>query len=814
MPRAVAQPVEPAPLRVGGVAPGALGNFATEGWQSYDFNLTNRTTVDRVGRLVLFFSGQPEVKYGRDIWVPAGSSVSTWLLVGPATLAPGSKNCEIETLLFDRTDDKERLLLPPTEEKIRSRGLNFRKREPITAVMVDDEEPEGFPFGRLPAPDTPADEAESLARAFRLARGNLSENLSVLRSGPLPDSPEALDSVEHFVIASDRIAADPVGMRTLRHWLIKGGKLWIMLDRVRPEVVAPLLGDALDFQVVDQIGLTTTKVVMPVRGPEEVNVPVFPYERHERPVAFVRVLLPDPQQAAHTIDAWPVWFTRNVGRGKVMFTTLGPRGWHRPRSAGDSPAKFANADSSNFPATPVPLPHLIRLAEELHPAPEQSAFRMDEFQPMLTEEIGYSVISRTSVVALFGGFLAAALALGAALRKARRPELLGWLGPVAAVCAAVTFFVIGEWSRRSASATVSVAQVVDAVAGREEATARGLLAVYRPGEGGARIGAEHGGFFELDMAGIDKRRFITTDRDAWHWEDLELPAGVRLAPFHAAVPLKEPLRASARFGPGGIEGKCAAGPFQDLADALLTTPSGRNLAVRMTADGKFSVGSEDVLPAQQYLATAVLNDQQQRRQELYRAFLRRAATDKSQDSPRLLVWARPIDLHFELAPDARMAGSALLTMPLQWEPTPRGERVHIPGPLISYRRVLNENLARPTFEATTAADMQLRFQLPASVLPLKVERARFVAKIDAPNREIKVDGVLDGKPAEILRVASPLDPLRIDVADPRLLQADTAGGLYVNLSISESLRREAGQAAGNEKWTIEYLELEVDGVRQ
>src|SRR5262245_50401822 len=432
MPRAAAQPPESAPLRVGGVAPGAPGNFATEGWQSYDFNLTNRTPVDRVGRLVLFFIGQPEVKYGRDIWVPAGSTVSTWLLVGPATPAPGSKNCEIETLLFDRTDGKERLLLPPTEEKIRSRGLNFRRHEPITAVMVDDAEPEGFPFGRLPAPDTPADEAESLARAFRLARGNLSENLSVLRTGPLPDSPEALDSVEHFVIASDRIAADPVGMRTLRHWLITGGKLWIMLDRVRPEVVAPLLGDALDFQVVDQIGLTTTNVVMPVRGSEEVNVPLLPYERHERPVAFMRVLLPDPQQAPHTIDAWPVWFTRNVGRGKVMFTTLGPRGWYRPRGAGDSPAKFANADTRNFPKTPVPLPHLVRLAEELHPAPEQSAFRMDEFQPMLTEEIGYSVISRTSVVALFGGFLAAALALGAALRKARRPELLGWLGPVAA----------------------------------------------------------------------------------------------------------------------------------------------------------------------------------------------------------------------------------------------------------------------------------------------------------------------------------------------------------------------------------------------
>jgi len=801
-------------LRLGGVMPGGVSIVATERWQTYDFNVTNRTDTDRLGRLVLFFPGRPDVQYGRDIWVPARSRMNTWLLVGPASLPPSGPPCEVQTLLYDRTDGKERLLLPATEEKIRARGLLFRKRDEstaTTAIMIDEEVEEKMIFGQLPQPETLADEAIHLARTFRLARTTLSEHISIVQPGALPATPETLDGVEHFVLASERIANDPAGLRALRHWLERGGKMWVMLDLVRPEVVAPLLGDVLDFQVVDRIRLTTTNIVAQFRGQE---VPVAPPQQHERPVEFVRVLLPHQEQAEQTINGWPVRFTRSVGRGKVMFTTLGPRGWYRPRTTTEEVAAFPT-----FPNTPVPLLQLVQLAEELHPAKDEKAFRLEEFQAMLAEEIGYAVVSRGSVLAVFGAFLLAALALGVVLRKARRPELLGWLGPAAALGAAVAFFAVGEWSRRSAAATVSVAQVVDAVAGQEEVTARGLLAVYRPVEGPARIGVTQGGFFELDMAGIEKeRRLILTDVDAWHWENLDLPAGVRLAPFRVNFPLQEPLRARARFGPGGVEGQLVAGPFQELADAILTTPNGRNLAVRLHADGKFSVQSQDVLPAQQFLASAVLNDQQQRRQELYRALLKRSSADKGQGSPMLLAWARPLDMHFALAPEARAVGSALLVMPLQWEPTPAGAHVHIPGPLIAYRRDLDGVLVRPTFEASQPTDMHLRFQLPAAVLPLTIERTKLLAKIDAPNRAITVSGQADGKHVEIHRVASPLDPLRIDIADPRLLHLDADGGLHLHVSISDRLSKEGkgekGAVPGNEKWTIEYLELEVDGVRR
>src|SRR5690606_25294868 len=132
------------------------------------------------------------------------------------------------------------------------------------------------------------------------------------------------------VIGSNRVADDPVSLRATRRWLMGGGTAWVLLDRVEIESVAPLLGDALDFDVVDRLSLTSFRVESKweQRFPE-------PVQDHERAVDFARVLLPPGEESRYTIEGWPVWFTRSVGRGKVVFLTLGPRGWTRPLRPGE-----------------------------------------------------------------------------------------------------------------------------------------------------------------------------------------------------------------------------------------------------------------------------------------------------------------------------------------------------------------------------------------------------------------------------------------------------------------------------------------------
>jgi hypothetical protein len=433
------------------------------------------------------------------------------------------------------------------------------------------------------------------------------------------------------------------------------------------------------------------------------------------------------------------------------------------------------------------------------------------------------------VALVFGGFLAGALALGFALRRSSRPELLGWLGPAAALGAAAAFVALGESSRRAAAPTVAVAQVVEGVAGVPEAAAHGLLAVYRPDSGAAEVGATRGGLFELDMAGLEgrNRRLILTDTDAWHWENLALPAGVRLAPFRATLRTGEPVAAVARFGPDGLEGRVAAGPFRNLGDALLSTPGGRALAARLGPDGAFRAGPEDALPRGQFLAGAVLNDRQQRRQELYRELLRLrpalapperrtelvSRADPLEGRTALLAWADPVDLGFTLAPEARLAGNALLVLPVRFERPAPGTRVTIPGPLVLCQRVLETGLVWPTPVSTQGADMHLRFQLPRAALPLQVERARLLAQVAAPSRRFTVSGRADGGLVELLRVESPLDPVRVEIDQERLLRLDAEGGLHLNLSLSSipGGGRGAAEAPRDDKWAVEYLELEVSG---
>jgi hypothetical protein len=805
-------------LELDGVVPGGVRTSATESWGAYDFSLTNRTDTDRSGRVLVLFAAQRDVQYGRDVWVPAHAKVSSWMLVGPVVGPHPEGRCEVEELLYDRSADAGPIL-PRGEARVRSRAVSHRPREPFTAVLLDEDIPPPPPYGQLPQPPSTADEVNRVVRVFRHAC-NLSEFVQQVNPGPLPPLSEAFAGVDHFVVASNRLTHDPAGMAALRRWVEQGGKVWVLLDRVDPEGLVPLLGDALDFQVVERARVTT--VTFQLRKTRE-----QPAE-HERPIDFVHVLLPAGEQVKYTVGGWPAWFSRPLGRGEVVFTTLGPRAWYRPRTRKDDPSPYQKS-----PAFPVPLPAMKEMAIRLQPLPGEPPFQVESLRPLLTEEIGYAVIDRRTVLLIFSGFLLAGLGLGFGLRRSRWAVLLGWLAPAVALGATGVFLLLGGASRRTPP-TVAVAEVVDAISGRAEVVVHGLLAAYRPESGAAEAGARQGGFFDLDLSGSEGqiRRRILTDLGAWHWEGLTLPAGVRSAPFRYTAATQEPLRVTARFGPDGVEGELSAGPFRELSDALLSPAAargglrpagaasggGRNLAVRLQEEGRFRAGTADILPAGQFLASAVLTDRQQRRQDVYRAFLERPVAAHLQGRDFLLAWARPIDPPFSLVPEARTVGSALLVVPLQLERPAAGTRVTIPGPFLACQRIMPRGMGHPVLESVGAVDMHLRFQLPAEVLPFQVERARLFARINAPARRVTVGGFQGEDPVQpvvpIRSVESPLDPLHIDLTEPGMLRLDEGGGLHVNVAISD--RHEGGLAgpgasAVETKWTIEGLELEVSG---
>lgn len=804
LPAARAQEPEPLRFRLAGVLSGGARTSLTESWGQLDFQLTNLSDTDRQARVLAFFANAPDAQVGRDLWVPAHATVNSWLAIGPAPAQTHGSARELQFVLQDMTGAKGRLVLPKTEERVRAGGANYRKRSPTTALVPDVTVEEAFVAGTLPQPELPADEAFALARVFRSVH-SLTEHVQFLDTDPLPPWARAFDGIDHLILASNRLIGDPAGMRALRHWLEQGGQVWVMLDRVVPEAFTPLLGEVIDFDIVGRVTLTDFRIQE--SGPQP-GGGVAPLQQHERPVEFARVLLPPNEPVSLAVDGWPVFFTRSVGRGKVLFTTLGPRGWYRPRTTLDPRSPFPN-----IPELGVANENLLVVTQGLvQPAARQP---IEAFESLLTQEIGYAVVGRGTVILIFAVFLAAILGLSVVARRSRKPELLGWVAPAIALGVAGAFVLLGEMARRAAPPTVAVAQIIDAVSGTPEATVHGVLAVYRPDSGPVDMGAVRGGFFDLDVSGSEgqTRQFIMTDLDAWHWENLGLPAGVRFAPFQFTARTAEPIRALASFGPDGIEGKLVAETLTHLGDGLVTSPGARNIAIRLGAEARFSAGSADALATGKFVVGTLLNDQQQRRQEIYRRFLKRSAAESLSGPPVLMAWADPLELPFHLAKDARMVGTALVSVPLQFERTPPDTRVTIPGPLVAVRRLLDTKLARVVYDSSQVAEQHLRFQLPASVLPLQVEGARLLLKIDGHAGRITIAGRADGAFVELERADDPLGPLQVNITEPRFLHVDADGCLHLRVTVEPLKGGNSGAANGDAplNWILEYLELEVVG---
>jgi hypothetical protein len=777
-----------------GVGPVGTQATLTESWGTLGFTLTNPTDRDVEARVLTFYADAPGRQFGRDVRVPARSVLRSWSCIGPPSASPGRDVVELKSLLYDRTGGREVLLRSPEGPPLYSHMVRFRRKEPATVVLLDADVADGSREQPSPGERARAEDVRELVRAFR-HHALLSDRVNAVPQRFLPPAAEALDGVDHVVLGTDRLADDPAGRRTLREWLERGGTLWVMLDSVGPATLGPLLGDVADVQVVDRVSLTRVQFR---NGPMNAHRAEVPAVEYEEPVEFVRVLTAGPQ-VHYTVDGWPAAFVKDVGRGRVVFTALAARGWFRERTAKDPKSRYPE-----FPKLPMPLVPFEFLAAELHPGPDRPPLPEDDLRAAAVGEIGYAVTGRGRVVAVFGGLFVALAAAAVALGRWGKREHLGWIGPGLALGAAGVFVALGLASRGAVPPTVAEAQVVDAVPGLDEAQAAGVLAVYHPAASTAPVGAERGGAFDLDLSGLEGRvqRRVQTDLDRWHWDDLELPAGVRTAPFRQTVRTEIPVEAVVRFGPDGAEGRVTTGPFGRLEDVLLSAPGRHILAVAPAADGSFRVNSDAELHGGQLVVGTLLTDRQRARQALYEKLLAEPQPRHVANRGLLLGWAEPADLHFALGADGRK-GEALVTIPLQYERTPPGTRVVVPAAFVDcVRTTADGRRFRPTTESQLAAANRLRFQIPASVRPLVVDGVRLTLHLSAPGREVVVGAVAGRETVVVRKLQSPVGVERIDI-DPKLLLPDEDGAMTVSFAV--------GEAGERTVWRLESAGLELRG---
>jgi hypothetical protein len=795
---AFAQTPEPSPRLVGvGTAGGR--SYLSNSNGTLGFVVSNPTSKDLDARVLSFFDDSSFKQYGRDVWVPAKSSLRSWFCIGPPARQPVFGSVELKSLLYARAGNDDSLIRSAVGQPLQSDLIPYEKRDPITTVMLDLDVTDGSENVTSVRDVARAEELQELVRVFRQTCG-LSSKLNAVRQRFLPPIPEALEGVDQFVLGSDRIAEDANGQRALRGWLERGGHLWIPLDLLKKETVSALLGDILDLQEVDRTSVTSLHFQA---GSAAAYVPEAGIREIEQPVTFVRVLAPD-QRIFYTIDGWPAASSAAVGRGSVIFTMLGAGGWTRPRVKTDPASKFPE-----FPQMPMPTAPFQYVADELQGRQERPPISAKLLASYVNDQISYTVVNRGLILSVFGLFFLGLVAFVVFLAKKGVLEHLGWLAPAMALATAASFVGIGASARSAVPPTLAVVQIVDAMSGADVAQASGYLGVFEPDSISGSIGAQNGGNFDLDLSGLEGRMHsrVQTDSDRWHWENLELPTGVRVGPFKYAIPAPDPMGATIRFGPDGVEGSVHSGPFSQLEDLLLVTPGPHALPVVLQADGSIQANGADGLPSGQLISSGLLNDRQRTRQSLYEQLLAEPAPRFLSSRNLILAWANPVDMHFSVTKDARMTGAALLIIPARFEQTPPATQVTVPAAVVDCQRVGPEgHLLPPAAESRTGANVRLRFQVPAEVLPMTVQSARLEFKLRAPLRDVTVRGFANGAAVPLRRLTSPFGIERIDISDPRLLQLDKNGLLFVEIDVGGVSSESTGDL-----WHLDWVGLEVRG---
>jgi hypothetical protein len=772
----------------------------TDTWGTLRIELTNRSASPRDVRVVVFYPDQPNVQFGRDLWLPPQSVMSSWLTVGNAPASdPSMQARELKFQLYDRTGGTPRVVLPNEDDRLRSRAVPYRKREAATSVLTDSLAADAVDPDAFDRSESAVSPVFTFVRVFRQTLG-VSESVASIQDRFLPPSAESFDGIDHFVLAGNRLRHDPVTLRTLRNWIQRGGVCWIMLDRVDMDSVVPLLGDDCRFSVIDRTSLNTVRLLR--HGDDTSRTET---REHEEPVPLVRVRLGGLETVYYTTDGWPAAFGQTVGRGKIVFTTLDGRAWYRPRLPRERRSPF-----ENYRDLPVAIDAMERLAGDFVPFESGDTLIPANLNQLNAAEIGYTVVSQWSAAAIFALFLVVIAGLSIGLRQTRRPERIVWVGPAFAIAFAGVFAAFGLKSRHATPATVAVAAIADVQPGTRSGSLSGVVATYRPDSGVNTLTMPTGSLFVPDAVGLEGqvRKLIQMDTDARMWDQLSLPVGVRMGPYRSPIETGS-VTAEARFSPDGLTGRISLERFPTLADAVVVTNESSAYGVSISGNGEFTLRPEDRFKPGQYVAGTVISDRQKRRQDVLRQYLNPYPKHLA-GRPHLLAWADSPDQTVTATDNERTVGNVLLIVPLNLLRSAPGTSVVVSQGFITVRP---EGQGRLTLESSMPGEQTVRFRLPSSLLPLDVERATLSLTVRARGRSVTVSGLANGKPVQLFEAVNPMDPIRLEITNRDLLQPDADGTIRLRIKFGERATasddfRDPDQYVD---WKIETLGLDVIG---
>lgn len=705
-------------------------------WSYLNPEINNPTNSDADLEVVVFFASLQNRKFAKRVQVPARTTLRVTVPV--RIPASATRGVEAQVQLYDVSGESPILL------------VNKGKRSYDTAIPLRDaafgKSGEGY---RATAMFEPADQRNqdkgdaakdlvSASRIFFNHNGRIGTSTSMF----LPESARAFESVDQIVIHNDHLLDDTAGLESVRRWLARGGSLWIMVDLVSEETIRRILGDKIPFQLIDRTSLNRVQI----KDADQNSQVAPPQPRFfEKPVDFARVVLTEGN-LIQTQDDWPASFWTKISGGKVFFTTLGARAWMRERRASDGEIDNRLGITSYTVTEPMELIGFQMYAED-KPAP---VFDLEGLKTNLVNQVGYSVLSRGSVLAILSTYAILLFAIGLWLAKRQQLDRLFYVGPVLAIGTALVFYAMGLTNQKSAEPTVAAFQFVERIAGSDEFQADGTAVLFSHQNLDFELGATNDG--ELDQA-IDRQqseleKTVWDARGHWKFADGEVPPGLSAFRFKSNVKDLKPIDATARFTDQGLTGEIRnPNPEMSVQDLLLALPAGKFAAFQLDAN-QFQLDSSNEMTASQFIKSNLLTDKQRWHQSVYQNQFPEGAWERWASSPTLYFWSDPVRLDVQFPTEFRRVGGALFRVPLRIRKTEPGTKVNIPSVFIPVSNVMNRYSAiSPSFDNKNGKWMgsiskesttRLRFKIPRQVLPLEVSSATLTIKsVKALDRTIQ-----------------------------------------------------------------------------
>jgi hypothetical protein len=765
-------------------------------------NVSNKGTSEETAKLVCKFSENPTEETTFEVRLGAGESrIFELPLLVPKKLETA---LHIQITLVGMENGREVVLEKEGVPIVANLTADLANESIVTAMGVETA-PAERPYWLWPN-DSLHESAEMVIGA-KVGAG-FSRRMIRLEEEGLPDA-LAWDVVDCFVIADERILANAANQSMLKRWLLGGGRLWVMLDRLPSDAIATLLEVDQSIATIDESS---------VLGGEVTTNSSRALPKAERTISSsiplrMKRVVQTGGNVTHLLDNWPlaVWFP--VGRGEILATTLSPRAWIQPR--------FIPPDTPEEKRTAFELkPWALELGSQFFLArtgkPTANSLRDSDY-PL--RQIGNPVVAKSIVSWSLIGFVTVLCGFGMYQVRKGAAYRLGWMVPLISLLGCLPLVIASQWIRTEIPETWGRLQIIDVSPDGSNADVREVSAVYLNDTNRMELTSKLESRIEpISKQDVGVRRWEWKDLQQWNWRNSDWPAGLWRANDQYSL-ATQGLMVKGSFNENGILLETPPELNSPLQDPLISFAPGSQLLCSAQEDRLWTAHSSQIAGGERWIAGTLISDEQMRRAEIYRSLFETNLGAEARTKRVLYgftdLWTNGPSWDRNLV----HRGTALVSLPIHLQRPTANTKVHVPYSLMATEALheegrrttaFNQKTGRWKQDSTIAAIARVRYQVPPEVLPLQFSSIAIEILANAPQRKLILSRVNQGVVSEIASVESPSIPwsktltAATDMPDPNLgyidLQIEVTSRLGANAEFEQVVN-----------WGIEYVRVHVDG---